>query len=315
MPRLLRTLNRLVDAARAGGIDAAVLIDFWGFNARLGRRLARLGIPVVYYVSPQIWAWRPGRLRTMKEIASRVLVIFPFEEQLYRDGGVPVSFVGHPLIDLAAPSRSRAEFLEATGLSPARRTVALLPGSRTGEVRRILPGLLGAADLIADAVPDVQFVIARAPGVDAALFAPAAGRVAVVGGDADTVLASADLVLTASGTATVQAALHDTPMVVVYRLPALDYQLGRRLVKIDTFAMVNLIAGERLVPELIQDAFTPAAVAAEAIAILTDADRAARMRAGLAAVRQKLGGPGASARAAEVILQIAGVAGGAAGGR
>jgi lipid-A-disaccharide synthase len=178
-------------------------------------------------------------------------------------------------------------------------------------VRRILDGLLAAVPLIRARVPDVQVVVARAPALDDRLFEPVRalqGHVpaVVVAGETDAVLAAADLALTASGTATVQTALHDTPMVIVYKLSSLTYKVGRPLVKVDTFGMVNLIAGERVAPELIQDAFTPQAVAAEAVSILTDPARAARMREGLARVRAKLGAPGASRRAAEAILQIAG---------
>src|SRR4030095_8230089 len=207
-----------------------------------------------------------------------------------------VEFVGHPMVDLAAPSASRSDFLRARGLSPTAPTVAVLPGSRPNEVSRILPDLLEAARLIQAAVPEAQFVVARAPHLDDRLFAlkgsdPGSDPFApvVVEGDTDTVLASADLALTASGTATVQAALHDTPMVIVYRLSPLTYRLGRPLVKGEPFGSVNLIAGERLAPELIQDAFTPAAVADEAVSMLTDRDHAARVREGLARVRQQLG--------------------------
>jgi lipid-A-disaccharide synthase len=205
-------------------------------------------------------------------------------------------------------------FLAGLGLSPDAPTVAVLPGSRPNEVRRILPDLVAAARLIADRVPRAQFVFARAPHLDDSLFAAArqlsgsgnsSTRFAIVEEESDAVLASAETALVASGTATVQAALHDTPMVVVYRLSPLTYRIGRPLVKVDTFAMVNLIAGERVVPELIQDAFTPEAVAAEAVSMLTDPARAARIRDSLGSVRVKLGGSGASRRAAEAILQVA----------
>jgi lipid-A-disaccharide synthase len=316
VPQSLRTIRTLVASARVDRPDALVVIDFPDFNFRLARRIKKLGVPVVYYISPQIWAWRSGRLNTIREIADQVLVIFPFEEAIYQQGGVPVRFVGHPLIDLVRPSVPRAQFLTSHGLSTVAPTMAVLPGSRPNEVRRILPDLVSAARLVRDRLPDVQVVIARAPNLDDGLFAVAgqlthAGngrstRVAVVEGDTDGVLASVDVALTASGTATVQTALHDTPMVVVYRLSPLTYRLGRPLVKVNTFAMVNLIAGERVVPELIQDAFTPEAVAAEAVSLLTDPARAARMREALARVRSKLGGSGASRRAAEAILQVAG---------
>ena len=310
LPRLLAARRRLVAAAQAERPDALVLIDFSGFNFRLAPAIKRLGVPVIYYISPQIWASRPGRLATIRAIADRVLVIFPFEAAIYVDGGVPVEFVGHPLVDLAKPSTTREAFLGGLGLTPSAPTVAILPGSRPNEVSRILPDLVAAARLIRRDVPAAQFVVARAPHLDDRLFdavrpGDAGAPFALVEGDTDTVLASADVALTASGTATVQAALHDTPMVVVYRMAPLSYQLARRVVTLDTIGMVNLIAGDTIAPELVQDAFTPEAVAREAISMLTDRDRAARIRAGLANVRARLGGPGASRRAAQAILRIA----------
>jgi lipid-A-disaccharide synthase len=311
LPRSFAARRRLVAAARADQPDALILVDFPDFNFRLAPPIKRLGVPVIYYISPQIWAWRAGRLETIRAIADRVLVIFPFEESIYRKGGVPVEFVGHPLIDLAKPTAGRGAFLAAYGMAPSAPTVAILPGSRPNEVLRILPDLVAAAERIRAAVPGVQFLVARAPHLDERLFAPAGARtlgavapVAIIEDDTDTVLASADVALTASGTATVQAALHDTPMVVVYRVSAISYGLLRRLVTLETIGMVNLIAGERIVPELVQDAFTPDAVAREAISMLTDRDRAARIRAGLATVRARLGGPGASRRAAAAILRV-----------
>jgi lipid-A-disaccharide synthase len=308
LPRYMTAMKKLVAFARTQRPDGLVVIDFPDFNFRLARRVKALGIPVVYYISPQIWAWRPKRIETIRQIADRVLVIFPFEEDVYRQAGVPVEFVGHPLIDLATASAPRSTFLPARGLTAAAPTVALLPGSRPNEVERILDDLASAAALIRAAVPDAQFLVARAPRLDDRLFEPLRTRhvepLAIVEGDTDAVLASADVALTASGTATVQAALHDTPMVIVYRLSPMTYRIGRRLVTLDTIGMVNLIAGEKIVPELVQDDFTPEAVAREAVAMLTDRDRAARVRTGLARVRQKLGGKGASRRAAEAILRV-----------
>jgi lipid-A-disaccharide synthase len=308
LPRLVDVRRRLVDAARANPPDALVAIDFSGFNLRLAPAIKALGVPIIYYVSPQIWAWRRRRLDTIKAIADRVLVIFPFEEQIYRDAGVPVEFVGHPMIDLAKPSTPRPEFLASLGLAPAAPTVAILPGSRTSEVSRILPVLVESAAAIRAAVPDAQFVVARAPRLENALFDPvraaASNHFAIVDGDTDSVLAAADVALTASGTATVQTALHDTPMVIVYRVSALSYHLLRRLVTVDAIGMVNLIAGRHIVPELVQDEFTPPAVAREAVSMLTDRARAASIRVELARVREKLGGPGASRRAAEAILRV-----------
>jgi lipid-A-disaccharide synthase len=308
IPQLRAARTRLLADARARRPDALVVIDYFGFNARLARGARAMGIPVIYYVSPQVWAWRPGRIKVIREIAQRVLVIFPFEESIYRRAGIPVEFVGHPLVDLARTQTTRETLLRHAGLDPSAPTVALLPGSRTSELRRILPTLVDAARIVRGSIPRVQFVCARAPHLDDALFAPlrALEDVAIIEGDTDGVLASADLVLTASGTATVQAALHGVPMVVVYRVSGLEYRIGRPLVKLDTFAMVNLIAGTRIVPELIQDAFTSAAVAAESMALLTDHARAARMRDDLAGVCRQLGGPGASTRAAKAILDSIG---------
>jgi lipid-A-disaccharide synthase len=307
VPRSYATIRRLTRAARIERPDALVVIDFPDFNFPLARRVKRLGIPVVYYISPQIWAWRAGRLKTMRAIADRVLVIFPFEEAIYRDAGVPVEFVGHPLVDLARSSAPRGVFLRSHGLLPDAPTVAVLPGSRPNEVGRILPGLAEALRVIAASVPGTQCLLARAPNLDDGLFDKARGSgapITIVEGDTDAILAAADVALTASGTATVQTALHDTPMVIVYRLSPMTYRIGRRLVKLDAIGMVNLIAGEKIVPELIQDEFTPEAVAREAVSMLTDPARVARIREGLARVRAKLGGPGASRRAAEAILRV-----------
>jgi lipid-A-disaccharide synthase len=300
-------LRTLLASARRDPPDALIAIDVPDFNFWLARGAKRLGIPIVYYVSPQIWAWRRGRLKTIKATADLMIVIFPFEESIYRDAGVPVVFVGHPLLDLVRRG-DRDSFLAARGLSPRAPTVAILPGSRANEVARILPGLIAAGVRIRAKVPAAQFLVARAPDLGDVLFGPARssalGPVTIVDGATDAVLSAADVVLTASGTATVQAAIHDAPMVIVYRLSAVEYWIARRLVKVDAVGMVNLIAGETIVPEFVQEAFTPEAVASEAIAFLTDGERRARAREGLALVRRRLGEPGASRRAAEAILQV-----------
>jgi lipid-A-disaccharide synthase len=309
IPQLMAVRRGLLESAARERPDVFVPIDFWGFNYKLARRLAREGVPVVYYVSPQLWATRPWRLKTMREIATRVLVIFPFEEAIYQDAQVPVEFVGHPLVDLAGESQPRSVFLSRLGLAASAPTIALLPGSRPGEVSRILPDLIASATLVRARVPDAQFVVARASNLDDSLFQMLRGgalpRSAIVEADTDSVLASSDVALTASGTATVQAALHDTPMVIVYRVSPWTYRLGRHLLNVSTFGMVNLIAGSRIVPELIQDAFTPEAVAAEAVSMLTDRARVARIREGLREVRERLGGGGGSRRAAQAILKVA----------
>jgi lipid-A-disaccharide synthase len=214
VPKSIGVLRRLVASARRDRPAAFVAIDFPDFNFPLARRIKKLGIRVIYYISPQIWAWRPGRVRALRAFTDRMLVIFPFEEQLYRDAGVPVEFVGHPLVDLAQVSAPRDVFLSRLGLRSDAPTVALLPGSRPNEVARILPDLVRAAMAIQGQIPTAQFVVARAPNLGDELFRTAGSpRMSVVEGETDAVLASCDVALTASGTATVQAALHDAPMV------------------------------------------------------------------------------------------------------
>jgi lipid-A-disaccharide synthase len=307
LPRTYRTYRELVRQAQTDRPDVFVAIDFPDFNFRLARAVRRLGVPVVYYISPQLWAWRRGRMKTMREIANRVLVIFPFEEPIYRDAGIPVQWVGHPLLDVTRPTESRATFLSRLGLDPARPLVALLPGSRHNEVEAILPDLVRSGILIRDQVAGTQFILPRAPHLDDGSFAPLnrLSGVVVTEGRADDVLAAADVALVASGTVTVQAALHECPMVVVYRLSPLTYRLGKPFVHVDTYAMANLVAGRRVVPELIQDDFTPERVAAEALRVLTDPAHAASVRRDLHEVRGCLGTPGASRRAAEAVLEVA----------
>ena len=300
--------RRLVHAARTERPDVLVLIDFPDFNFRLMAAVKRLGVPVVYYVSPQLWAWRPGRIQTMKALVDRVLPIFPFEESLYRAEGVDVRFVGHPLVELVEVRESREQLTARLDLDPARPTVALLPGSRPNELHRIVPVLAAAVPRIASAVFGTQFLVARAPHLPDSYFLPFLGSgapVRIVEGATDEVLAASDAVITASGTATVQTALHGKPMVVVYRLSPVTYKLGKPLVRVSMYSMVNLVAGARIVEELIQEQCTPENVARETVDLLTNHERVADIKEQLAVVRAKLGGIGASGRAADAILEVA----------
>jgi lipid-A-disaccharide synthase len=283
--------------------DVAVLVDYPDFNLRLARALRRRGVPVVYYVSPQVWAWRRGRLGAIHDTVSRMLVIFPFEEDLYRGAGVPVTFVGHPLVSLVQPAGDTGPFLREIGLDPARPVVALLPGSRTKEVAHNLPPIAASVDALAAARPDLQFVIAVAPSLDPEVVRAGLGgrNVAVVHDRTHETLSAATAAVVASGTATVETALLGVPMVVVYRLSTWTYRLGRRLVRVPYYAMVNLIAGRRVVPELIQSDFTPDRVAAELLPLVSPTEARQTMVAGLAEVRAKLGGTGASGRAADEV--------------
>ena len=307
VPRSFAMLRKLTKTAREQKPHALVVIDFPDFNFRLMRFIKNQGIPVIYYVSPQLWAWRPARIRLMKRSVDRVLPIFPFEEAIYQKAKIDVRFVGHPLIDLARPSLTREAFLKKLNLDPSKRVLALLPGSRKNELERLAPVIAQAVPAIAAQVPNLQFVVARAPNLNDGLFEPfglsgVTLRIADV--QTDDVLNACDAVVTASGTATVQTALHGKPMVVLYKLSPTTYRLGKGLAKVDMYAMVNLIAGRRIVVELIQDDCTPEAVTSEAVRILTDQPYRDEMIAALDDVRQKLGGPGASDRAAEAVLDV-----------
>jgi lipid-A-disaccharide synthase len=315
LPATFAMLRRLVQAARDTRPDALVVVDYPDFNFRLMAAIARMGVPVVYYVTPQVWAWRAGRMKTLKKHVALALPIFPFEEPLYQSAGIPVRFLGHPLVDaVTAPPADRAaavafqaERRVALGLDPGRPTLALLPGSRHNEISRLVPVLAATLPLVAARVPGLQAVVACAPGHEDhefAALAAATPSARLVRGRVADVLAAADVVVTASGTATAEAALHERPMVVVYKLSPLTYRLGKPLVTIDTYAMANLVAGERIVPELIQDACTPEAVAAETIALLTDRDRWERTRLRLAETRARLGPPGSTARVADAVLAL-----------
>jgi lipid-A-disaccharide synthase len=307
LPDSYSMFRRLVDEAKRERPDVLVLIDYPDFNFRLMAAVRRLGVPIVYYVSPQLWAWRSGRIQTMKALVDLVLPIFPFEEAIYREEGVQTRFVGHPLVDLAVATESREALAARLELDPKKPIVALLPGSRHNELHRLVPVLAAAMPRIASDVAGTQFLVARAPNVGDSYFAPFHGvgvPVRVVEGQTDNVLAASDAVVTASGTATIQTALHGTPMVVVYRLSPVTYKLGKPLVRVSMYSMVNLVAGDRVVEELIQDQCTPEAVTDATVQLLTNEDRVADMKEQLAIVRQRLGGPGASGRAADAILEL-----------
>lgn len=302
----LRRLKKLFDSvvAEAGRLrpDVAVLIDYPDFNLRLAREFKRLDIPVVYYVSPQLWAWRRGRIKDVKRDVAKMLVIFPFEEKIYRDAAVPVAFVGHPLVDHVRPPADRAAVARRLGLDGNRPVVALLPGSRNKEVGHNLPPMLGAVKLLREKRGELQFALAAAPHLLANTFQEAAALgITVIEGATRDVLSAARVGIVASGTATVETALTGTPMVVVYRVSGLTYALGKPLVNLPNYAMVNLIAGRRVVPELIQGDFTPERVAVETLRLLDDGPARSEMLQNLEEVKEKLGHGQATLRAADEV--------------
>jgi lipid-A-disaccharide synthase len=288
----------------------AILVDSPGTHLGVARRLKNNGIRVGYFIGPQVWAWRPGRVRVVKRLVERMVVIFPFEEAIYREAGVPVDFVGHPLVDVVKASMSRAEFAARHGLDAGRPIVTLLPGSRRSEIERHYPLIMEACERLSGELRtrgSIQFVLAAAPALGAELFAPYARpgvSVTRVEGATYDALSAADCAIVASGTATVEAALLGTPMVVVYRVSPTSAFVLKRMVRSPFIAMVNLIAGRRVVPELIQDQFTSEAVVEEVRKLLGSPAAREEMKAGLAEVRTKLGPGGAIERAADIFAAM-----------
>jgi lipid-A-disaccharide synthase len=303
-PALKRVWKRMVGEAARRQPPLAILTDFPGFHLRLARALKRQGVRNVYFVSPQFWAWRPWRANLVRRRFVRALCIFPFEQEWYRLRGVKADFIGHPLVGNVAANRTRAEFAAACGLDASKPIVAVLPGSRSGEIAHHMPILVQACRLIQQKRNHVQFVLALAPGVNRSQMTPylLPEVLMYVAEDATyDALGAADLSIVSSGTATVEAALMDSPMIVVYRLAPVTAAIARWLVRTPMFAMVNLIAAKRVVPELVQKDFTPLRLANETIRLLDSPDAREEMRRGLADVREKLGPPGAVDRAADLI--------------
>jgi lipid-A-disaccharide synthase len=299
LPGLYRALATLRREAHRRRPDAAVLIDFPDFHALLARRLEREGIPLVYYVSPQVWAWRPRRAATIARRAKRIITLFPFEVEIYRRLGGNVVCAGHPLVD------DVREGLEEASPLPTRqrRRLVLLPGSRSAEVRRHWKPMVTAGEALSRRL-DLELVAVRAPGLADSAFPGAAEKgIPLVSRGRHSLLAASDLAFVASGTATLEAALCGTPMIVVYRTSAPSFAVGRRLVRVPWISLVNIVAGEEIVPELLQGEVDAGRLESEGAALLDSPERLARMRRGLARVASDLGPPGASGRAAEAVLE------------
>ena len=313
----LRSIARVLKTARP---DLVILVDFPDFNFWVARLAKYYRVPVLYYISPQVWAWRTYRVRTLARLTDRLVVIFPFEADFYRGQGVIVDYVGHPFRETLPPLTDRRTFLLGHNLDPEALTIALLPGSRAGEIERHLPTMLKAAGLIHRSIPQTQFILplaSTAPeglvqsivsgegGVGAGFKpAPTALRLKIITGQAYQALGAAHVAVVASGTATVEAALAGVPTVIVYRVSPLTFALASRLVRVEHVGMANLLAGERVFPELLQDDFTPERLAHEVLSLIQEPGRINAVRRGLATVIRRLGGPGASARAARVAVEL-----------
>ena len=303
LPAVWRAWRKLEREAVRRKPVLAITVDSPGFNFGLARRLKKHAVRNVYFISPQIWAWRPGRMRWIQRRFERVLVIFPFEEVLYRKAGVQADFVGHPLVDSVHATMTSAQFAQRYGLDATKPILTLLPGSRPSEIRRSLPVIMAACAKLKERYP-LQFVLALAPGLDEQAVRPYARPdvpLTYVKGATYDALAAADCAIVSSGTATVEAALLDCPMVVVYRVSALTAAIARHMVTTSFFAMVNVISGRQIAPELIQNKFTAEALENEVRRMLDSPQAREEQKRGLAEVRAKLGKGGAIEHAAEII--------------
>ncbi len=306
IPAMVQRVLAIRRVLKAEAWDLVVLIDNAGLNFHFARVAKAAGHRVLYYIAPQVWAWRPGRMKWIQRRVDHVVVILPFEPEVYRQAGVRCTFVGHPLLDIVAPHYDRVKLREEFGLGQSARVIGLLPGSRVSEVEMILPVLLKAAAQLVVAEPGTQFILAQASSIDdnliQALLQQSPVPVRVVYDQASEVMALSDVLFIASGTATLQAAVVGTPMVLLYKTSPLTYRLARWLINVKWIGLVNLVAGRSVVPELIQDEATDERLCQEALRLLRDPSAYNDMKEGLRQVRQSLGEPGASSRAAQVVL-------------
>jgi lipid-A-disaccharide synthase len=307
LPRIWKVLKGLERAASRRQPACAILVDIPDFNLRLARKLKGLGVPIAYYVSPMVWAWRRGRIDSISGRVDKMLCILPFEEALYRRAGARARYVGNPLLDQLPPVAEPARFRQALGIDVARPTLALLPGSRVSEVRRILPAMVAAAKELKTERPDLQLVIPVAPSIPLALisshFAGSDLQPVLIEGRAPEAIGASDVAVVASGTAVLEAGLMQRPAVVVYRVALFSYLVGRLMLRVKQIALVNLLLGRPLLPELVQHRMSPKRIAAEVRRLWQGPAREDVMR-GLSELRSLLGSPGAAGRAAQEVVAL-----------
>lgn len=307
-PTIYRAFTLLAGILKRQPPDLLILIDYPDFNLRLAAVAKACGVKVLYYISPQVWAWRAGRVKKIARIVDHMAVLFPFEVPYYERERVPVTFVGHPLLDMVRPTMNRDAAVSFFGLAPGKRTVGLFPGSRRSEIKSLFPVILESAKLLQSRFPDLQFILPLASSLERADIAPELDRsglrVVVAQGRNYDVMQVCDAIITVSGTVTMEIALIGAPMVIIYRVSPLTYAVGKRLIKVDHIGICNIVAGERMVKELIQHDAEPEKIAAEIGAILTDSDYAAVIRRKLGTIEQKLGNGGCSRRLAELALSM-----------
>lgn len=306
--QIRRALKRMRAHLAATRPQLLVLVDYVEFNLRLAKTAKSLGIKVLFYVSPQVWAWRPGRIKKIGQVVDAMAVLFPFEVDVYQQHGIAVRYVGNPLVDQVKVSTPQSELRLRFGLAPQQPVLGLCPGSRTGEIKRHLPVMLAACEILNARHPSLQFVLAAAGSIDSdALIAPLIPKnlsVKLVKGQSHEVMASADALLISSGTATLEAGLLGVPMAILYRISPISYQILKRFLLIPNIGLVNIVAGRRVVQEFIQNDATPMALAVEAERLLTDSRYSESIREQLVEVRQKLGKGGGSERVAQMAKEL-----------
>lgn len=302
-----KVYRQLVEAMDRQRPALLILIDYPGLNLKLAAAARARSIKVFYYIAPQVWAWGASRLPKMARLVDRMAVILPFEEPMFRRAGIDATFVGHPLLEMVASRMSREEFFQENALAAGKKTIGILPGSRPLEVKRLLPEMLEIVRRLRLKYPDIQAIIGKASSLSAEIYAPLLAvnhQAQLLDNYTYEVMQHSDLLLVASGTATLESALLATPMIIVYKVDPLSYIIGRSLVTIDVIGLVNVIAGQKIVPEFIQHEFRWQKVLPEAEALLFDQDRRQTVINNLKTIRANLGQPGASARAADLALDL-----------
>jgi len=284
--------------------DLVILVDYPGFNIRFAKEAKKRNIPVVYYISPQVWAWKKKRINTIAKRIAKMIVLFPFEVELYKEKGVDVSFIGHPLKDVVKPEFPRKTFLDKYDLDGSKPIISLLPGSRKQEVQKLLPEMIEGFSVLKKNVPQLQGIIARVDNIDKKLYTSIMTdkQMHLVSNKTYDVIHHSDAAMVASGTATLETAILETPMVILYKISFVSYLIGKTLVKLNNFGLVNIVAGKQIVPELLQHQVTGKNIAEEIYPLLTDDKKISEVKKELQKVNSLLGSPGASKRGAEIIL-------------
>jgi lipid-A-disaccharide synthase len=305
---ILKVMAQLKVSLKKDSPDLLILIDYPDFNLPLAKAAKKYGVKVLYYISPQVWAWRRGRIGKIKKIVNRMAVILPFEADIYKEAGVHATFVGHPLLDVVGTKYPRKEALSRFDLREGVTTVGILPGSRQSEVTRLLPVMLGAAQIIEERIKPVQFVLPLADTLDMTFVSQIIAKypvaVRIIPNEVYDVIGCTDIAMVASGTATLETALMETPMVIIYKVSAPSYYVGKMVIDIDHIGLVNIIAGKTIVPELVQDEASPEKIAAEAISILTTEGRRENIKGELRKIRGMLGSRGAAERVARLAYDM-----------